>query len=216
MSIFDTLKNRVSQRKAGPAPAPHSQASQSVDGDNDPASSSVSLASEGLEGPRSVMIDLAAQQDHEVALPLLGKRQVVKQRSLLVGLLCVSLAVLAVLAYLELRQSDRSAQQVAATGQALMQSQRLAKSVSQALVGAADAFPDVKDSTDVLAANLRGLREGDAQLNLAALGEGYQDALGKITPLVDRAGKNAKIVMDQQKVLTQVNTCWRLPKQWLP
>lgn len=209
MSFFDTLKNRVSQRKAGPAPAPHSQASQSVDGDNDPASSSVSLASEGLEGPRSVMIDLAAQQDHEVALPLLGKRQVVKQRSLLVGLLCVSLAVLAVLAYLELRQSDRSAQQVAATGQALMQSQRLAKSVSQALVGAADAFPDVKDSTDVLAANLRGLREGDAQLNLAALGEGYQDALGKITPLVDRAGKNAKIVMDQQKVLTQVNTSLR-------
>ena len=209
MSFFDTLKNRVSRLKTGSAANREPPASQSADDDIDPAGSSVSLASEGLEGPRSVMIDLAAQQDQEVALPLLGKRQLVKQRSLLVALLSLSLSVLGVLAYLELRRSDLSAQQVAATGQALMQSQRLAKSVSQALVGAADAFPDVKDSTNVLAANVRGLREGDAQLNLAALSEGYQEALDKITPLVDRAGKNAKIVLDQQKVLTEVNSSLR-------
>ena len=42
--------------------------------------------------------------------------------------------------------SRKGSAQVAATGQALMQSQRLAKSVSQALVGSPQAFPEVRES----------------------------------------------------------------------
>jgi twitching motility protein PilJ len=119
------------------------------------------------------------------------------------------LLVLVVLAVIALRNSDRVAQQVAATGQSSMQSQRLAKSVSQALVGAASAFPDVKDSADVLGANVHGLKDGDSQLNLSALDVSYQDELGKIMPLVEQAGKNAKIVLGQQMVLTQVTSSLR-------
>jgi twitching motility protein PilJ len=51
-------------------------------------------------------------------------------------------------------------QQVAATGQAL--SQRLAKSVSQAL-WQSQAFPDVCESAGVLAKTVRGLRDGDSE-----------------------------------------------------
>ncbi len=55
---------------------------------------------------------------------------------------CCSVAGSAIL------RAERLAQQVAATGQSLMQSQRLAKSVSQALVGSVPAFAEVKDSSD--------------------------------------------------------------------
>ena len=45
-----------------------------------------------------------------------------------------------------------------------MQSQRLAKSVSQALIGSPQAFPEVRESADVLAKNVRGLKNGDDNL----------------------------------------------------
>ena len=59
--------------------------------------------------------------------------------------------------------ADRSAQQVAATGQSLMQSQRLAKSVSQALVGS-PGLPRRGGKLGVLARNVRGLTAGDNEL----------------------------------------------------
>ena len=89
------------------------------------------------------------------------------------------------------------------TGQALMQSQRLAKSVSQALVGSPQAFPEVRESTDVLARTVRELKTGEGAL--AAAPSGVQDELlDLLLPLVDRAEKNANTVVSQQKILTQV------------
>jgi twitching motility protein PilJ len=55
----------------------------------------------------------------------------------------------------------RSRSRWPAHGDSLMQSQRLAKSVSQALIGSPQAFPDVRDSADVLARSVRGLKDGD-------------------------------------------------------
>ncbi len=75
--------------------------------------------------------------------------------------LALALAVLGAVAVLSLRQANQVARQVAGTGQALMQSQRLAKTVSQALVGHPQAFVDVKESADLLARNVRGLGSGD-------------------------------------------------------
>ena len=86
-----------------------------------------------------------------LSLPLLGERTTVQHQRLLAILLGVALVVLAAVTFYRLNQADKVAQQVAATGQSLMQSQRLAKSVSQALVGSPQAFPDVKESADVLA-----------------------------------------------------------------
>jgi len=172
--------------------------------------SSQAMLEESLNSPQSVMQDLLADQsEDQISLPLLGTRGVEQQRRVLSGLLLAALVTLGVLAFIALRQSSSVAQQVAATGQSLMQSQRLAKSVSQALIGAASAFPDVKDSADVLAANVKGLRDGDDLLGLTALDPSYQEALAKISPLVDQAGKNAKLVLDQKNVLTQVTTSLR-------
>jgi twitching motility protein PilJ len=145
-----------------------------------------------------------------IAMPLMGKKTVVQHQRTLSILLAGSLVLLAVVTLWALGQGDRVAQQMEATGNALMQSQRLAKSVSQALVGGAQAFPDVAESSNVLASSVRGLKAGDEKMSLTALGADYQAELEKITPLSDRAEKNAATLMAQQKVLTQVGAALRL------
>ena len=144
-----------------------------------------------------------------VSVPLLGRRTAAAHQRILFVLLALSLLVLAIVAGLAVRQADRAAQQVAGTGQSLMESQRLAKSVSQALVGSGQAFPDVKESASVLARTVRGLKNGDADLNIKPVATEYQNQVDKISPLMERAEKNAAIVMAQQKILTQVGTALR-------
>ena len=143
-----------------------------------------------------------------VTLPVLGARSVSEHQRLLFIFLGSALVVLAVVTLFALNRSDRVAQQLGATGQALMQSQRLAKSVSQALVGSAAAFPDVSDSAGVLGKTTKGLQVGDDKLT--ALGDSYQKELGQVIPLVERAEKNATTVMGQQKILTQIGASLRL------
>ncbi|MFC5520413.1 methyl-accepting chemotaxis protein [Polaromonas jejuensis] len=144
-----------------------------------------------------------------LSLPLLGRRTASQHQRILVALLALAVVVLGTVTFLALSQADKVAQQVAATGQSLMQSQRLAKSVSQALVGSAQAFPDVRESSDALAKTVRGLKSGEDSLRLAPVNDELQVGVEKVTPLVDRAEKNAKTVMGQQKILTQVGEALR-------
>ncbi len=151
-----------------------------------------------------------AKLDNLIALPVLGRRTVVQHQRLLSVLLGVALLILAAVTLFALSRADRVTRQIEATGNSLMQSQRLAKSVSQALVGGASAFPDVAESASVLAKSVRGLKDGDSQLRLNALSTDYQPMLDKIAPLMERAEKNTAVVMAQQKILTQVGTALRL------
>ena len=144
-----------------------------------------------------------------VSVPLLGRRTTATHQRILFAALAVSLFALGSIAFIAVRESDRVAQQVAGTGQSLMQSQRLAKSVSQALIGSPQAFPDVKESSEVLAQTVRGLKDGNDDLRLVAVSSDLQPDIEKILPLMQRAEKNAKTVMGQQKILTQVGTALR-------
>ncbi len=144
-----------------------------------------------------------------IRLPLLGSKTIAQhQRTLLIGL-GLSVLVLGVVAYRALNQADTIAKEITATGQSLMQSQRLAKSVSQALVGSAQAFPDVKESAGVLAKTVRGLKKGDDTLGLSPVVDDLQPDVDKIVPLMERAEKNAATVMSQQAILTQVGAALR-------
>ena len=140
-------------------------------------------------------------------LPLIGSLPLARQQRLLTGAVVAGLVLLVLGTVLAITAANRSAAQVGATGQALMQSQRLAKSVSQALVGSASAFPEVRESAEVLARNVRGLRDGSAEI--AAAPAAAQAAIEPLTPLVDRAEKNAAVVAAQQKTLTQVGLALR-------
>ena len=160
--------------------------------------------------PMSTESSSGAENDDLIALPVLGRRTVVQHQRLLSVSLGLALVLLAIVTVLGLNQADSVTQQVEATGNSLMQSQRLAKSVSQALVGGAQAFPEVAESAGVMAKSVRGLKGGDDQMQLKALSADYSPQLDKITPLVDRAEKNAATVMSQQKILTQVGAALRL------
>ena len=152
----------------------------------------------------------AGQDDQSlITIPVLGRRTVVAHQRIFAALLALALAVLALVTFFALTQADKVSQQLSATGQALMQSQRLAKSVSQALVGSPQAFPDVKESAQVLAKTVRGLKTGDEAMNIEAVPEDAQTDIEKISPLMERAEKSAAAVLGQQKILTQVGTALR-------
>ncbi len=155
-------------------------------------------------------VETPAEETDLIELPVLGRKTVSQHQRTLMILLGATLAGLGALTFYTLNQANQVAQQLNATGQGLMQSQRLAKSVSQALVGGAQAFPDVKESSDVLAKTVRGLKSGDSALNIDSLDESFQSELTKVTPLMERAEKNAATVMGQQKILTQVGAALRL------
>ena len=147
---------------------------------------------------------LAHEADDAFPIPGLGTRTAAQHQRVLSIVLAAALLALAVVVFWMVSSADRTAQQVGATGQALMQSQRLAKSVSQALLGNPAAFAEVKDSAAALADNVDGLREG--RPGMAALGSAYSSELDKITPMVERAQKSAATMLAQQKVMTQVGT----------
>ena len=148
-----------------------------------------------------------AEGEGGTGLPLIGAQPLAQQQRILTFVVGAGLVALALGAYLAVSSASRSAAQVGATGQAMMQSQRLAKSVSQALVGSAAAFPEVRESADVLAKNLRGLKDGSAEI--AAAPAAAQDAIEPLMVMVDRAEKNAAVVVGQQKTLTQVGLALR-------
>jgi twitching motility protein PilJ len=140
-------------------------------------------------------------------LPLIGQWAPDQQQRTLVGLFVLGLLGLGLATFLALSAANRGALQVGASGQALMQSQRLAKSVSQALVGSPQAFPEVKESSEVLTRNVRGLHSGDEML--AKADASLTETIEPMLPLVDRAEKNANVVLGQQATLTQVGQALR-------
>ena len=216
MSVIDQIKNLFSKNA--------SQSDQdsrfSEDGPEARALADTVARSTIAVEQRSGMTPLGAKAEEPeesrqpagdlVAVPVLGLRTVEQHQRLLGALLIASLLLLAGVTIFALNQSDRVAQQLGATGQSLMESQRLAKSVSQALTGSAQAFPDVADSAGVLARTTRGLQSGDDTLHLTALGGDYKPELDKVIPLVDRAEKHAKAIMGQQQILTQIGASLRV------
>ena len=141
------------------------------------------------------------------SLPVIGNRPVEQQQRILGAMVLAGLLLLILATVLALSAASRNAGQVAATGQAQMQSQRLAKAVSQAMAGNAGSFAEVKEAASVLAANSRALRDGSAGIS-AAPGD-VQTLLEPLMPLVDRAEKSANLVLAQQKTLTQVSQALR-------
>jgi twitching motility protein PilJ len=211
MSVIDQI-NKLLGKNASSASA---RGDAAVPDDLSPAGDSAQLStaefpdSEAAKGPAPVDESSAALAGDVLVLPVLGARTTVQHQRILAIMLGLSLVVLTAVTFYSLNQADKVAQQVAATGQSLMQSQRLAKSVSQALVGSPQAFAEVKESADVLAKTVRGLKDGNEALRLVPVSQADMEDVEKAVPLIDRAEKNANTVMGQEKILTQVGTALR-------
>jgi twitching motility protein PilJ len=213
MSVVDSLKNLFAKKRS----EPDTQDALSMASPDASIMTAQMGSTQGLpamagapDADSSLLDDAAAVDEAElISVPLLGRRSIQTHQRTLFILLALALFVLAGVAILAVNQADKVAQQLGGTGQSLMQSQRLAKSVSQALVGSTQAFPDVRDSANVLARTLRGLKSGDDALRLQPVSPDLQEDVAKIMPLMERAEKNANTVMGQQKILTQVGNALR-------
>ena len=163
-----------------------------------------------VQGAPSILeVDDTGNVDDLISLPILGRATVAKHQRTLFTVLGGSVLVLVLLSAWMLRDASNSNQQLAATGQALMQSQRLAKSVSLAMTGAESAFGDVKDSSGVLARSVRALAAGDSDLGVNALSDSLQPEVSSISTMMERAEKSSGLILGQQKTLTQVGGALR-------
>src|ERR1700748_511254 len=152
-------------------------------------------------------VEAAPLDEDNTGLPLIGRRSVSYQQRFVFTLTAAGIIGLLASGYFAFSAANAHSQQVEATGAALMQSQRLAKSVSQAMIGSPAAFPEVKESGTVLATNVRGLHSGND--TVGAVPNSVQDTVAPLITLVDRAEKNSQIVLAQQKTLTQVGQALR-------
>ena len=221
MSLLDQLKDKFGHRGADAAAEPLSENAEHAQPhqDMDQLLSQIDqrlAAQQPANWPREEPAVPSAEADamlsrltapsnfgeETTGLPLIGRRAPVEQQRLLIGLVGAGFLGVVVSGVLALSAANQQAAQLGATGQALMQSQRLAKSVSQALIGNPAAFSEVKQSSEVLARNLRGLKGGNEQLS--PVGSATRESLDPLLPLVDQAEKNAGLVMTQQKTLTKV------------
>jgi twitching motility protein PilJ len=140
------------------------------------------------------------------ALPSSAPKRV-RWQSVYTGAAAIGLAGTLVMVVLNAYLASLNSTQVGQTGQALMQSQRLAKAVSTAMVGTPGAFRELTESLDVLTNVSRGLAEGNEQL--AKAGGAVQEVLTPVLPMVERAEKSVKVVLGQEKVLTEVGQSLR-------
>jgi twitching motility protein PilJ len=214
MSVVDQLKNLLAKKKSSEA-AGETTGSLSLgspEATMDPFQThetSQAMMLPGADDPDSIdSVDQIPEADR-LAVPLLGRRSIVAHQRVLFTLLAASLVVLGSVAVFAVNQADKVAQQVRNTGESLTQSQRLAKSVTQALVGSNQAFTEVSDSATVLARSVRGLKSGDDVLRLSPVAAEFQEDIDKIVPLMEKAERAAAVVMGQQKILTQVGAALR-------
>ncbi len=216
MAFVDTLKNMF--KKPGTGVATYGDVS-SENADSVQMGSNMSVMDDrGFAESRLANVVLGTNPDGAIAtpvpegmvrVPLLGDKPIAWCQKWLGIAFAVFLIGLLALAADTVYRTNLAAQQVGATGRALEQSQRLAKAVSQALLGSAAAFPEVRESADVLAQNVRALRSGDAAIAVSAVPAAETPLAEAAMPLMERAEKNAGTVMGQQRILTQVGASLR-------
>ena len=203
MSFLDKIKN-LGKRDADDAGAPYHAPAPTVSGlDTERVESSIiaeahptEFAGGSFSESTGQFASTTAVADSDTAAA--AKPAGASRQGLLTGLVVVGLLGTVATVSLSLLDANRSAAQVRATGQALMQSQRLAKSVSSALVGNASAFAELRESMGVLTGLVPSLREGASGI------DAVQQGLDVVEPLVNKADANGKLVLAQEKVLTQV------------
>lgn len=206
MSLVQSL-GKFMQRDPAEADAAPSRTDLGIDSERDSAITSAFEA----EGVESVQGDPRAQSsaqgvqtdDDQVVLPLLGRASLAVHQRRLLTLLAIGVVVLALLAGWMLQRSRSSGAQLTAVGQALMQSQRLAKAFEGAVLGQPKAFDELADSATVFTRNVQALMGGDDALGVKALGESFRSELEDIRPLMERAERFASTMQTRRKNLEQ-------------
>ena len=135
-------------------------------------------------------------------MPFIGGLSVPTQQRILAVLIVLGLVGLIGLTAYSLNLANRLAAQSVQASQALMHSQRLAKAAVLAVGGNGPAFDQLQQSAEALGRSVRGLRTGNESVAPAAAA--LQQQLTALSPLVDRADKQAAILLGERAAVVQL------------
>jgi twitching motility protein PilJ len=139
----------------------------------------------------------------EWKLPLIGDRPIGVQVQVLLILLGFTMFVLAGVIALDRRQATTGSLQVEITGNALMHTQRLARSAPYAVEGSRQAFEAMRDSRDRIDASLDALANGDSTRGLSGASPTIQPLLSRLAERWRATQSAASTIAAQEKALVQ-------------
>ncbi len=135
----------------------------------------------------------------DTGVPFIGRMVGAAQQRTLVGLMGLGLASLLAATIWGAIAGDRDNAQASAVGQALMQSQRLAKASSQSLAGDAKALGEMRESSDALQRTGMGLLDGNEDVPKA---QGVVASLvDPLRPTLERVKKNTDAILAKDAAL---------------
>uniref|UniRef100_E6PL74 Uncharacterized protein n=1 Tax=mine drainage metagenome TaxID=410659 RepID=E6PL74_9ZZZZ len=174
-------------------------------GSKNPVEAPTAIAESSVSISSTVQMDQDTQeqrphQETQNALPVIGHLPLPQQQRVLVLLLIVAVILVGLGLAVTLRVASSSAKLLDTTGDAMMQSQLVAKSISASLLGSESSFGELKTGANALSTDFQALGGG----NPAASSD-----LAAIQPLVDGMVKNALSVVKLEPVLTQTNKSLR-------
>jgi twitching motility protein PilJ len=175
----------------------------------DPFRSSAPSAESSRAAPRTVMIDRGDEGmalrlvDRLLAfkLPLIGNRPINTQVQVLLILLGFCFFVLVTVLLVYNRMTSTGTLQTAIVGDTLMHTQRLAKAAPNAVEGSREAFLELRESRDAIAANLDALANGDAARGLSASSSDIQPTLTTLNERWRASEAAASVIVANEKAL---------------
>ncbi|MFM2065941.1 MAG: hypothetical protein RLZZ584_850 [Pseudomonadota bacterium] len=233
MSLIDKLKGATRQRDGEHVPdgmvyedgyvhsasGPESRTSSPRDRQSQPGelNSIIAEAAPSTLGPPfprnsgPVIEPQAVPREFSNGLPLLDRIAPMRRQRYLSYTLVLGVLGLVLAGVLAVRSAGSGASLATAAGQALAQSQRLAKSSMQAVLGVPAAFAELREASESLSRNARTLRDG-AAIEVAgapSTAASAPDAVDPLQALVDSADKHARTLLAQEKLLTQIGLALR-------
>jgi len=138
-----------------------------------------------------------------IALPGLGRHSSVVHRRRLALLIAVALSLVVLLGRYQSGQEAQLSERIAAVGQALEQTKRLADALTPAVEGDAQALINLATSADGLAKSISGLQPRGADFGFSALPDHLQPTVDQTQWMAEQANQSANTILDQQELLVQ-------------
>lgn len=138
-----------------------------------------------------------------IALPGLGRHSSVVHRRRLALLIAVTLSLVVLLGRYQSGQEAQRSERIAAVGQALEQTKRLADAVTPAVEGDAQALINLATSADGLAKSISDLQPRGADFGFSALPDHLQPTVNQTLLIAEQANQSANTILDQQELLVQ-------------
>ncbi len=141
-------------------------------------------------------------------LPLIGGMSVARQQRLLGGLIVLGALGFVIALWTILSDTSRHAAQARGASQATSHANTLLRSSAQAMLGLPQAFPEMRESAQRLSGIVASMVTGGA--DLGALPADLSEVLKPLSPLAERAERNATTIGSQQKALVEASQAMRL------